>query len=505
MPWFRGCGDDALLASVNSEHPAYHKTCMTHRNNSKPIPPENRAMKRKSFLLVVALGCLVAAGPAFGQTLKQPASVQPVASDYSYYLEDEPSPSDVAQPVVTGGAAGCDVDGCTSCGGSCFGRCRNWSVYNLFPNSDCSEPWRLFPELPYDFTLTGWVQAGATVNEWSTPSRYNGPVAFNDRRELQVNQIYAILERQADTGGEGWDWGARVDVLYGTDFIFNQMTGWETTVGGGNKWNSGTQYGIVTPQVYGEIAYNRLSLKIGRFYTIMGYENTQATSNFFYSHSYTLMYGEPFMHTGGLFTYEYNNNWTAYGGLVNGWDQFDGPSDKLAVLGGATYTPDHGAYSITGTFISGSETIGGGVYTPRTAYSIVFDWHINDRWEYVLQHDLGWQQDVTGPGADAEWYGVNQYLYYDLNECWKFGGRFEWFRDDDGFRVAGGRATNPYAGGSSGDFYAVTLGANWIPSPNVVVRPEVRYDWFDGSGPLPYNDGASDSQVTAALDFILRF
>ena len=103
------------------------------------------------------------------------------------------------------------------------------------------------------------------------------------------------------------------------------------------------------------------------------------------------------------------------------------------------------------------------------------------------------------------WYGINQYLYYTHNDCWKFGARFEWFRDVSGIRVHGARGTNPYVGGSSGDFFGLTGGANWTPTENIVIRPELRWDMFDGVGALPFNDGVSDSQITAAIDFVLSF
>ena len=464
-------------------------------------------MKRTSYLFLALFVGIVIAGTAWGQTLRQPNSLRPAVSDYSYYLEDdEPSPSDVprpSQPLVT--ADGCGVAGCSDCGGSCGGRCRTWGVYDFFPNSDCCEKWRLFPELPYCFTLQGWVDAGATANEWSTPSRYNGPLAFNDRRELQMNQLYLVLDRPVQMDGYGWDWGARVDLMYGTDYIFNQQLGWETRTNGAPKWNGYTLYGLAMPQAYVEVARNQLSLKLGRFYTIMGYENPMAPANFFYSHAYTFVYGEPFTHTGGLFTWRYSDQLDLYGGLVNSWDQFDGQSDRLNVLAGFAYRPCHGAYWFNGSIILGPTHIGGGVYRNTTFYSLVFGLQLTDRLEYVLQHDLGWTRDQLGPGQDAEWYGVNQYLLYSLNECWKFGARFEWFRDDDGVRVAGVRATNPYAGGSAGNFYDLAVGLNWIPSPNVLVRPEIRWDKFDGVGALPFNDGASDHQLSAALDVILHF
>jgi hypothetical protein len=41
-----------------------------------------------------------------------------------------------------------------------------------------------------------------------------------------------------------------------------------------------------------------LSVKVGHFYTLLGYEVVTAPDNFFYSHSYSMQYGEPFTHWG---------------------------------------------------------------------------------------------------------------------------------------------------------------------------------------------------------------
>src|SRR5690606_1023500 len=117
------------------------------------------------------------------------------------------------------------------------------------------------------------------------------------------------------------------------------------------------------------------------------------------------------------------------------------------------------------------------------------------------------------PGAaaqDAEWYGLNQYLIYTVNDCWSYGLRAEWFRDDDGVRVggigntAGTKRRGWTGGGFAGDFYEVSIGANWKPHANVLVRPELRWDWYDGpagnGGLQPYDDGTSDDQFLLGTD-----
>jgi hypothetical protein len=110
----------------------------------------------------------------------------------------------------------------------------------------------------------------------------------------------------------------------------------------------------------------------------------------------------------------------------------------------------------------------------------------------------------------AEWYGINQYLFYTINDCWKAGARFEWFRDDDGARVGAVRPGNPLAaGGFAGNFYDIALGLNWSPHANIMVRPEVRWDWYDGdilagsNGPFDTdNPPGDDDQMLAAIDVI---
>ena len=46
--------------------------------------------------------------------------------------------------------------------------------------------------------------------------------------------------------------------------------------------------------------YNDWKIKLGHFYTPIGYEVVPANGNFFYTHAYTMQYGEPFTHTGVL-------------------------------------------------------------------------------------------------------------------------------------------------------------------------------------------------------------
>ena len=79
--------------------------------------------------------------------------------------------------------------------------------------------------------IYGWLDAGITGNADSPASRYNGTLAPNDRNEFQFNQSYLVIEKTLNTD-HGWDIGGRIDLLYGTDYIYCESLGFETNPDG---------------------------------------------------------------------------------------------------------------------------------------------------------------------------------------------------------------------------------------------------------------------------------
>jgi hypothetical protein len=461
-------------------------------------------LTKMAFAAAVALG--LSAGHAYAQQPQTQTQSASYAADYYYFQEAQPSPSDQAVSVgpLPGGPVQADKMVQAPAGGYCADACE----------APACEPWRLFCQKECGWNVYGFIAAGAATND--DASFFNGPTTFPDYSDAYMNQLYVITERTVDTGGCGWDWGGRLDLLYGTDYIFTQAVGLETDDDGTPKWNSGPFYGLAMPQIYGEVAYNDLSVKLGHFYTPIGYEVVPATGNFFYTHAYTMQYGEPFTHTGALATYAYNDRTNVVAGFVNGWDNFDRVNDTGALVAGFTWTNgDRLSIALMG-IASPNEPknvlVTDTLETNRDMYSFVLSFQATDNLQYIFQHDNGYQREgsVFTDGANsAEWYGINQYLLYTINDCWKAGARFEWFRDDDGARVGAIRANNPLApGGFAGNFYALAAGLNWSPHANFIVRPEVRYDWFDGetfTGNQPFdtdNAPGDDEQLVAAMDVI---
>ena len=146
----------------------------------------------------------------------------------------------------------------------------------------------------------------------------------------------------------------------------------------------------------------------------------------------------------------------------------------------------------------------------------MFKKQFSEKLLYAFEQTFGVTEEVSDPalfGPTAKWYGLDQYLFYTINPCWSAGTRVEVFRDQDGSRVGGlggvGVVGWPATPGFAGTFTEVTLGLNWHPNPNIVVRPEARWDCYSGStnlqGQLPFGDGTRSSQFLFATDLVFNF
>ncbi len=335
--------------------------------------------------------------------------------------------------------------------------------------------------------LDGWVEVGIGGNPRGSIDGFNGPVTFNDRtNDPGMNELYIYLERAVNDQGSAWDFGFRADMIYGTDARFTTAKNLD------DKLLDAPFYKMAFPQFYVDVFApigNGVTMTVGHFYTIIGYEVVTAPDNFFFSHAYTMQYGEPFTHTGALLSYPINDNFSVTGGVTSGWDAFF--QDPPNFLGGVNFTSDNEKTSVAVSLITGDASQDN--RSNRTLYSIVASHDFTEDLHYVFQHDFGVEQNATFFGETAYWYGVNQYLSYDVMDELAAGLRFEWFRDEDGVRV--GFGPNSY--------FEITGGLNWKPASFLTVRPEVRYDWSTAN---PAFDGATrENQFLISVDAIIQF
>lgn len=370
--------------------------------------------------------------------------------------------------------------------------------------------WFLLTQEPEGLNFHGWINAGFIGNTASPASKFNGPYNAVDRsNEPMMNQLYFVAEKGLPHSS--WGIGGRVDMLYGEDFFLAESIGIEKRQDGSARWNR-EYYGVAFPQAFLSLGSELLSVQVGHFYSVVGYEGVMSPDNFFYSKSFSYQFAGPFTHWGVQTNWSPSEAWTVQLGLHNGWDAFDRISDDVGVVGKIRYDSSENGWWTSFALTTGKEFNNSADlaitddFTNRTRYSCLVGLPLTSNLEYVFHHWLGFQEDGALGGERADWYGVDQYFYYTLNDRWKTGLRLEWFRDEEGTRVGLNRASNPNNPPFAGNFYSIALGVNWTPTYNLIVRPELRADWYDGSAaPLPFDDGDDDSQFMLGCDAILLF
>ncbi len=370
--------------------------------------------------------------------------------------------------------------------------------------------------------LTAWASGGYTYNANNPPDGFNTPLTFNDfSNEYLLNQVYLSFGRAVNKCCGTWDLGGQVDLLYGSDYFFTTAKGLETEDNGEPHWNSSNgprrrdgfnyaTYGLAMPQLFGEVFMpfgSGVSVKVGHFYTPLGYESVQAPENFFYSHSYNFQYGGPFTHTGVLTETAVGSKLNMLFGYTRGWNNWEDLNGKPNYLVGFTWCPSQVA-SLAFVVSTGSEDDRG--LNNRTYYNLVYTRRMG-RMTYVMEHGFGTEEDAELNAnfvpETAKWYGINQYFFMDVSPTLTAGMRVEWFRDQDNSRVLALPFESDVRGGN---YVGLTMGFNWRPRCNVIFRPEIRYDYSDaeafGFGSTGvFNAFTDKDQLTLATDFIVKF
>jgi hypothetical protein len=120
--------------------------------------------------------------------------------------------------------------------------------------------------------------------------------------------------------------------------------------------------------------------------------------------------------------------------------------------------------------------------------SVVVNATLSDCWNYVFETDFNHTDGLFGdPDVESEDYSIVNYLFYTLNDCWKLGGRAEWWKSDQ-------------VTGEASSFYEITGGVNYRAHANLVFRPEIRYDW------TPSDEAADlENRTIFAVDAVFTY
>jgi len=317
--------------------------------------------------------------------------------------------------------------------------------------------------------VSGWTDLVYTA---SSARHDQLPMGFNYlANNFQLTQNWLRVERTIDDKATTPTWGFRSDtILPGTDYRFTLPRGifnYQLTADNGQP----NLYGIDPIQFYGEAYFPQvgrgLDVKVGRFFAQYGVESNDTTQNPFVSRAYTFIY-DPFTHTGVLTTLKLTDEWSVQNGLVSGSDVFISPAANPTYIGSVKWAPPSGVASALFSVILGNGRFdrSRNFHNPEI-FDLVLTRQLSDRLTWTAEGLYGFTTNVPGTGF-ANWFGVINYLAYQIDPVLTANARLEFFDDRQGQRT-----------GFAGLYTDVTAGVLYKPRPWLWVRPEVRLDHND--------------------------
>lgn len=248
----------------------------------------------------------------------------------------------------------------------------------------------------------------------------------------------------------------------------------------------------------------------GKYVTLAGAEVIRSPANTNFSRSILFGYAIPFAHTGvrayftpGGSAVAPDGRWTFIAGVNNGWDvqsesQQAAATDGTRALGktlefGATGSLSKNV-SLVAVLYTGDESVGAATTGRRDLLDVVATIAVSDNLSLVFNYDTAKQEDALAGGSDAKWNGLAAYVNYKLSDQWRVSVRGEYFDDKDGFRT-----------GVTQKWKETTATLAYLPTENVELRGEVRYDKSNVNSFNQPDGGPKDNQNSVGLEAIYKF
>jgi hypothetical protein len=385
--------------------------------------------------------------------------------------------------------------------------------------------------------LSAQIEGGITGNP-AAPKNNFGQLFTDKPNTVLLNQLLLTANKPLDPKAAGFDWGFKLQGMYGSDARYTQFLGELNRVNPQDR----NQLDIVEANVQFHLPVlfeGGVDLKAGQYVTPIGYETIDPSPNPFYSHSYIFNFGIPLKHTGVLSISHVNGMLDVYLGADTGVNTTFGPlGDNNGAIGfitGANLTMMGGNLTVLALSHIGPENVTRALSTAgfnangyyRYLNDIVITYKATTDLTFVTE--LNWIRDdfdgigTSGTPKTANGFGIAQYASYNLSDQLVLNGRAELYRDDNNVFVASFQNNGSFVQAEQGfpvsgighplsatTYGALTVGVTYKPAglPAVIsgllIRPEIRWD-TDLGGQKAFNGNTANSQVTLASDFVLTF
>lgn len=317
-------------------------------------------------------------------------------------------------------------------------------------------------------TISGYAEASYSYSTQPDGSAIVGRIFDRLQDQAALNGLVLVLDKPYDA--------SKLSAGFHTEIIFGQ----NASVIKSGGFSLGDHGDI--PHLYATLNIptpngNGLQLKFGRMVTLMGVEVIEDVVNPTWSEGYQFIYAENFTALGLSAEYKVNNYLDAQLRVTNGWDVVQDNNNRKSFMGRLGVYPDAlTSISLVGYY--GPEQAVDST-ADRYGVNVVLNRKLGNRTSVWLQGDYGREEAnaaLPDPTQDAKWWAIGGWLTYDFSPKIGLGLRGDYFDDRDGARTSGFLGFPPNTGLKVG---SGTLTLNVRAWPQVLLRPEVRYDRSD--------------------------
>lgn len=233
-----------------------------------------------------------------------------------------------------------------------------------------------------------------------------------------------------------------------------------------------------------------LSIKGGKFATLLGAEVIEPWANFNMTRSFLYGFAIPITNTGVMAAYTVNDHVSVTGGVVNGWDRVSSSNNHHAWtwMGGAAITVND-QLSFNANGIVGAEQASN-VGNKRGVMDLIATYKPIDPLTLQLNYDYGRESGANITGGDALWQGIAGIANYAFTDRASAAMRWEWFEDHGGSRT-----------GTKQGLWEFTLDGKYSITQHLYTRAEYRHDESSKEVFLAGSDKMLSGQDTIGFEF----
>ncbi|MFN8545131.1 MAG: outer membrane beta-barrel protein [Candidatus Binatia bacterium] len=228
-----------------------------------------------------------------------------------------------------------------------------------------------------------------------------------------------------------------------------------------------------------------LTLKGGKFVTLLGAEVIEPWLNYNFSRSFLFGYAIPATNTGVLVSYPIADTLSVTLGGVAGWDNVADNNNSPSVMGNVTWTAcSFFTLGVNGLF--GPEQ-NNKISNKRNVIDVIGTIKATDDLTFVLNYDNGGEENVLAGPRRANWQGFAGIANYAFTDRFSGALRGEWFEDSGGART-----------GTSQGLWETTVDLKYLVTQHLYGRAEYRHD-ESGS---PHVFEAGTAKATRGQDLV---